>query len=472
MDNRFPYAPEETQSPVPEDEPLQEDFSGFLPAEDIPISDAETLPEEFDSLLPAGDLEVQELPALFPEEEQLVAEPLPLFDDMEPTLVSRPKRKKSSVWRVILSVLTFIGKWLLAAALIVAVLAAGLIGYLTVTEYTPAYSEVAQRGAVNVTAAYPPEVEQSAEAGVAVEQPPMTLRLLSFNTGFAGLGEDADFFMDGGEMVNPESYSVVAENMAGIEALIREQDADVLLLQEVDTGSDRTFQQNQMLHYEYKLEDYEARFALNYSCDYVPYPLSERIGEVQSGIATYSRFNIESATRYSLPCPFSWPVRVANLKRCLLVTRIPIRGSAQELVIVNLHLEAYDDGEGKAAQTAQLLKLLQEEYEKGNYVIAGGDFNQAFPGTLDTYPILDRDYWTPGLLEDLPEGWKYAFDDGSPTCRLLNQPYDPSDRTTQHYVIDGFIVSPNVTIDRVETINAGFEFSDHNPVVLDITLDS
>ena len=91
---------------------------------------------------------------------------------------------------------------------------------------------------------------------------------------------------------------------------------------------------------------------------------------------------------------------------------------------------------------------------------------------MDTYPILDRDYWMPSLLEDLPEGWQYAFDDGSPTCRLLNQPYDPSDSTTQHYVIDGFIVSPNITIDRVVTINAGFEFSDHNPVVLDISLNS
>ena len=48
-----------------------------------------------------------------------------------------------------------------------------------------------------------------------------------------------------------------------------------------------------------------------------------------------------------LPCPFSWPTRIANLKRCLLVERIPIADSDKELVLVNLHLEAYDDGEGK-----------------------------------------------------------------------------------------------------------------------------
>ena len=53
-------------------------------------------------------------------------------------------------------------------------------------------------------------------------------------------------------------------------------------------------------------------------------------------------------------------------------------GSDKELVIVNVHLEAYDSGEGKEAQTKMLAELLKKEQEAGNYVIAGGDFNQAF----------------------------------------------------------------------------------------------
>ena len=134
-------------------------------------------------------------------------------------------------------------------------------------------------------------------------------------------------------------------------------------------------------------------------------------------------------------------------------------------------MEAYDDGEGKAAQSAQLLQFLQEEYEKGNYVIAGGDFNQAFPETLERYPVKRTTEWTPGILEELPEAWQYAYDESVPTCRLLNQPYAPSSEKTQYYVIDGFIVSPNVTIDRVETLDEGFVYSDHNPVALEITLN-
>lgn len=177
----------------------------------------------------------------------------------------------------------------------------------------------------------------------------------------------------------------------------------------------------------------------------------------------------EDAQRIALPCPFSWPVRAANLKRCLLVSRHPVAGSDRELVIVNLHLEAYDDGEGKIAQTKLLMQLLQEEYEKGNYVIAGGDFNQTFPGGLDAFPIEDAEKWTPGVLSeaDLPEGWRFAYDTAAATCRLLDQPYNEN---CQKYVIDGFILSPNVQMEQVETVDLEFAFSDHNPVKLEITL--
>ena len=392
----------------------------------------------------------QSLPALFPQEER----PAAPSHTGPVTVVERPKRKKK---RVIWPILRVTGKLLLGVLLAVAILAAGLVGYLTVTEYHPAYAELPQRGA------------NSSKEPVRERQ----LRLVTFNTGYGALGEDADFFMDGGVGVNPGSQDIVEGNMIGIERILNRVDADLILLQEVDTDSDRSFQMNQWLQYEYDLEshEYESRYALNYSCRYVPYPLKERIGKVNSGIATYSRFDISSATRYSLPTPFSWPVRTANLKRCFLVTRIPIDNSTQELVVVNLHLEAYDDGEGKIAQTKQLLDFLQAEYAKGNYVVAGGDFNQLFPGAERAYPIKETSTWVPGLLERLPQDWQYAYDTSSPTSRLLNQPHDPSDKLTQYYVIDGFILSPNITLDKVETLDEDFLYSDHNPVVLDITLN-
>ena len=370
----------------------------------------------------------------------------------EYTRVARPKSKKKRPLAVRIALQ--VGKGVLALVLIAAILAAGLFGYLTVTEYYPAHAETAQRGAVTTSQKLATH----------------SLRILSFNTGYGGLGQDADFFMDGGSGVNPDDEKTVVYNMMGIECIVEDAGADIVLLQEVDTDSARSFGHNQWLQYEYDLKNYESRYALNYSCKYVPYPLSDPMGKMNSGIATFSRYDISSATRYSLPCPFTWPTRVANLKRCLLVTRIPIVNTEQELVIVNLHLEAYDDGEGKAAQTEQLLALLEKEYAKGNYVIAGGDFNQAFPGTTDRYPIDSADAWKPGVLEQLSGGWKYAYDDTTATCRLLDRPYDPAN--SQVFVIDGYIVSPNVQIDSVQTLNEGFVYSDHNPVLLEVTLVS
>ena len=75
----------------------------------------------------------------------------------------------------------------------------------------------------------------------------------------------------------------------------------------------------------------------------------------------------------------------------------------------------------------------------------------------------------PGVLEEssLPEGWQFAYDSSVGTCRLLDRPFDG---TNQLYVIDGFILSPNVQLQAVETVDLQFENADHNPVRLNVTL--
>ncbi|MBQ6029932.1 MAG: endonuclease, partial [Oscillospiraceae bacterium] len=284
------------------------------------------------------------------------------------------------------------------------------------------------------------------------------------------LGEESDFFMDGGKEVRPDSVNLVTKNRIGAEQLIAQTGADFTLLQEVDSDSGRSYGVDEVSLFRASWPNWDSAYALNYSCDFVPYPLPP-LGKVHAGLLSFNSFDVREARRISLPCPFSWPMRAANLKRCLLVERIPIEGSERELVLVNLHLEAYDDGEGKKAQTEQLLRLLNEEYAKGNYVVAGGDWNQAFPGTLDAYPIHVKT-WVPGVLDPAEVGdWSFAFDASVPTCRLLNQPYDPADtENTQYYVIDGFLVSPNLEVSAVKTVNQSFAFSDHNPVLLTVSL--
>ena len=345
-----------------------------------------------------------------------------------------------------------LGKALLAVLLVLVLAVGGLIGWLSATEYRPEPTEtLSVRG----------ETEgRKLEEGA-------SLRILSWNIGYAGLGKDEDFFMDGGKSARPSSNAVVNRYLNGICETIEAQNAALCLLQEVDSNSHRTFGIDERT----ALQRGSSVYALNYSCPFVPVPVPP-IGKVNSGLFTLSSFPLEKAERISLPCPFSWPMRTVNLKRCLLVSYLPIENSDRQLVLVNLHLEAYDEGEGKIAQTNQLRAFIESEYAKGNYVIAGGDFNQTFPGGLERYPIRSAELWTPGVLDQdlLGEGWQYACDLETPSCRLLDRPYDPADPDTQYYVIDGFILSPNVTLESVQTVDEGFENSDHNPVLLTVTL--
>lgn len=341
----------------------------------------------------------------------------------------------------------------------VLLLAAGLILWLSVCEFKPA----------DVTDV---KVESNSQVGEFSPFLDQELTVISWNIGYAGLGKDSDFFMDGGENVSSADQDTVTASLLGIykQLYTGDNQAGIYMLQEVDKNSARTYGMDESDC----LGIYNSTYALNYSCPFVPYPLPP-IGRVNSGLLTTTMYDIDSSERISLPCPFDWPVSTANLKRCLLVSYLPIEGSSSKLVIVNLHLEAYDDGEGKIAQTKQLREFIQSEYEKGNYVIAGGDFNQVFPGGIEKYPNEHPELWEPGIITEdiMPEGWSLAYDLETPSCRLLNQPYDPEDiENTQYYVIDGFIISPNIELISVETLDAGFEFADHNPVQLKVKLIS
>ena len=108
--------------------------------------------------------------------------------------------------------------------------------------------------------------------------------------------------------------------------------------------------------------------------------------------------------------------------------------------------------------------MVKEYEEKGNYVIAGGDFNQCPIGiepqyVADVYDSNDFVYM-PDLL--FPKEWNYVYDSTCPTNRNADVPYVRGETKTS--TIDFFIVSPNVEAKSVKTIDLQFEHSDHNPV--------
>ena len=300
--------------------------------------------------------------------------------------------------------------------------------------------------------------------------------LLTWNIGYGALDAREDCYWDGGAGVVGESEQTVLENLTALKAKIGELNPDAFFLQEADVASKRSYYVDEYKAFQdaFNAEEYNSSFALNFKAGCVPLPLYNFTGKVEAGIASFSKYAVSEATRVQLPCPFSWPMSTVNLKRCLLVNRLPVEGSDKELVLINLHLEAYDNGEGKAKQLAMLMDFMKAEYEKGNFVVAGGDFNQTFSNTdYQQFPQITT--WECPVIEagNYPD-FTFMMDSAVPTCRSLDKPYagaDPSPEAFQYWMLDGFIVSNNVKIERLETLDLGFQNTDHNPVVMQMNIE-
>jgi endonuclease/exonuclease/phosphatase family metal-dependent hydrolase len=291
------------------------------------------------------------------------------------------------------------------------------------------------------------------------------LSLMTFNIGYCGLDAGQDFFMDGGGASRSKSLEQTLTNLEDITRFLAGAKADLIVLQEVDVKSSRSYQVNELDYLQKHLAGYGAIFAVNYQVPWVPVPLTRPMGAVMSGLLTFSRFNVRSAIRYRLPGLEAWPRQLAELDRCFIENRLPVEGG-RDLVLLNAHLSVFDKGGRiRKLQLAYLKKRIVDEYGKGNYVIVGGDWNHGLPGTD---PGLFK--WTiarPGWYEPLPDdftpaGFVWAKDKTMPTIRSNGSAYKEGENFVA--VIDGFLVSANVEIQKVAGHNLAFKNSDHNPV--------
>ena len=163
-------------------------------------------------------------------------------------------------------------------------------------------------------------------------------------------------------------------------------------------------------------------------------------------------------------------MRAANLKRAMLITRFPIQDTKKYLVVINFHLEAYDSGEGKIEQTKLVSEIISKEYEKGNYVIAGGDWNQTLVKGLQVDPSLLTEWIAPTVEWDSLPNWEMGVDPNAPTNRALIKTYVGNKDKLAKFFIDGFIVSPNIQIIETKVSSMDFAYSDHEPVHMKFVL--
>ena len=294
-------------------------------------------------------------------------------------------------------------------------------------------------------------------------------KFLIWNIGYGGLGRDMDFFYDGGKQVRP-ARQIVEKNIAAIESFIsRQNDIDFFLLQEVDQKSKRSYKINEYLKIAKIFPRFYSNFGKNYDVFFVPVPLSDPLGHVLSGLQTLARFEPISVVRHSFPGNYAWPQGLFMLDRCFLVSRYKL-DTKKELLVINTHNSAYDDGTLRSNQMKYLKNFLIREYEKGNYVIVGGDWNQCPPGFSPEFKLNLMDNKNRlDIKKEYLAGWEWAYDRKIPTNRRLVAPYD--EKTSLTTVIDFFLISPNIEMIQVKGIHLNFEHSDHHPVKLEIKLN-
>jgi endonuclease/exonuclease/phosphatase family metal-dependent hydrolase len=288
------------------------------------------------------------------------------------------------------------------------------------------------------------------------------ISLISWNLGYAGLGDDMDFFYDGGKKVRT-THERTLENLDNILAFISDKiHTDIFLFQEVDLKARRSYWINLYDSLQGVLPWHDHSYGKNYHSRFVPLPIYSPMGYVNSGIVSSSRPIPLLSSRISFPTEYPWPERLFNLRRCIVLNRYAVT-DGKELVVINTHNSAFDDGSLRRRQMQFLEDIMLREYEKGNYVIAGGDWNQCPPGfepdfSNNVFDSLDLMY----IPSRLAEGWQWVYDPTVPTNRRMQAPYDESSTLTT--VIDFFLSSPNIQPLEVNGINLEFRHSDHNPV--------
>lgn len=365
---------------------------------------------------------------------------------------------KKVLKRILIGVLCLIG--------VLVIVVGGYVGYMSIQYY---------RIADNT----PVETNNPQSTAVQTGKP---YSVMTYNIGFGAYNHDFSFFMDTGEMKDgtkvqgthsrAQSKQIVLTNTQGAIDTAKKQNPDFCFFQEVDTDSTRSYQVNQRENIMTAFGDRSSAFAVNFHTAYLFYPLYEPHGSVNSGILTLSRYKTDGNVRRSYPVDPSFPTKFFDLDRCFLVTRVPVEGGKQ-LVLINSHMSAYDAGGIiRKHQLAMLNQVLKEERAKGNYVIAGGDMNHDIAGTIQHFPSQQKvpDWVHEFSNNDLSEGFhivRAANADSVATCRCTDMPYTKGVNYTT--VIDGFLVSDNVTA-TAENIDTDYQFSDHNPVKLTFTL--
>ncbi|WP_370235568.1 MULTISPECIES: endonuclease/exonuclease/phosphatase family protein [Henriciella] len=299
------------------------------------------------------------------------------------------------------------------------------------------------------------DVVEVPATGAASEE---TLTLMIWNIGYAGLGAESDFQADGGEMLQPPSKAVVEKNLAGIQRVLGEEDADVYLFQEMARGGFLNRGVDVVEGVRAALPDHSSQFTPDVRTRLLPGDMA-----LKHGLGVFWRVEADAPAIVRLP---DEPGTIMGfIKRRYHMQVLDFEHAGQAWSVIDVHLSAFDEGANtRMQQLEQVIALAEEKYAAGRAVAIGGDWNMRlaptdFASTSDESAL----FWIHDFpQEKLPEGWQMAVDPGVPTVRTNERPYKRGEN--YRTIIDGLLVSPNVEVVSADGLDLDFQITDHQPV--------
>ena len=228
-----------------------------------------------------------------------------------------------------------------------------------------------------------------------------TLTVTTWNIRF-GIGR-ANWFGDScGDLVLFDNETIID----GLELLaqkITEMDADILLLQEVDTDSKRSAYIDQV---QWLLDHTSMNYGVYASMWEVQFVPSDGLGRVNTGNAILSKWPLSEAERIQLSLRGDQDALTKAFYVRRNVLKAVVNYPGNPFWAVDIHASAFSNDDTKQKQFLEFKDVLDEINSKGELFVAGGDLNELPPGaTKNNYCEEDR---CPDELPEDDEGCDFS----------------------------------------------------------------
>ncbi|MGY2292599.1 endonuclease/exonuclease/phosphatase family protein [Pseudomonas sp. SDO528_S397] len=208
--------------------------------------------------------------------------------------------------------------------------------------------------------------------------PGQALKVMTWNVQYLA-GKNYVFWYDTPDGSGPDERPTVqdmAYSLDEVARVIRDEQPDLLLLQELDENAKRSGYQDQLALLQERVADLYpcSAQAFDWKADFIPD--LHIFGSVGRKLVTLSRYQVEHAERLPLPAaPGNLISRQFAPKPALLLTYMPLSDGGQ-LAVVNTRLDDRAPGHNALPeQVRATVKLLDKFEGRGTPWLIGGDFN-------------------------------------------------------------------------------------------------